>query len=52
MNKIWKPVVNFEKGRGGHNPVLVVIHIVGLPGITAQSAYQHFNNEAKYAIIY
>ena len=44
---IKRPIVNFEKGRGGFDPVLIVIHIVGLPGKTAESAYQHFNNNTS-----
>src|SRR3989338_1482505 len=38
---------NFEKGRGGHTPELIVIHIIALPGVTAESAYQHFSNPAS-----
>lgn len=47
MNTIKKPVVNFDKGRGGQNPLLIVIHIVGEPGKTAESAYNWFNNPAS-----
>ena len=43
----YTPVKNFEKGRGGFDPALVIIHIVGLPGKSAESAYQHFNNPAS-----
>lgn len=38
---------NFEKGRGGKHPELIVEHIIGLPGVTAESAYQHFSNPAS-----
>ena len=45
MNIISKLLkTNFEKGRGGHIPMIIVEHIIGLPGITAESAYQHFSN--------
>ena len=39
--------VNFEKGRGGQHPQIIVEHIIGLPGVTAESAYQHFSNPAS-----
>ena len=36
--------INYSKGRGGKKPLFLVIHIIGLPGITAESAYAHFSN--------
>ena len=42
---IQKPLkVNFIKGRGNRKPLVVVLHIVGKPGISAQSAYETFLN--------
>ncbi len=42
---IQKPIwTNYEKGRGEKHPELIVIHIIALPGITAESAYEHFSN--------
>lgn len=36
---IQKPLkVNFDVGRGGRKPLFIVIHVVGLPGITAEAA--------------
>jgi len=39
--------VNYEKGRGGQHPNLIVIHIIGMPGYSAESAYSHFLNPAS-----
>ena len=39
--------MNFEKGRGKEIPTFIVIHIVGRPGITAESAIQHFHNPSS-----
>ena len=40
-----KPLaVNHDKGRGGQKPLAVVLHIIGLPGVTGASAYAHFSN--------
>lgn len=45
MNIIQKPLsVNFEVGRGGRKPLFVVIHCIGLPGVTAESAIQRFTD--------
>ena len=36
--------VNFDKGRGRQKPLIVVLHIIGLPGKTAETAIARFQN--------
>ena len=38
------PLTNYKKGRGEQKPLIVVIHRISLPGLTAESALQRFTN--------
>src|SRR3990167_8209026 len=44
MIKIWKPVPNFEKGRKGHKPEIICLHI---GDGTKEQIYSEFLNAEK-----